>query len=169
MAHCLRHQKMLHTASSDNAEANAMLVSPQQIADVLGGVEALGHEVDSLLDLDEVVAAGIPRSAFDALVDQLTAHADEVTRVGLRYKIIPRATYQRSRRLNVQYSETTERIARVYATVRRLWADDQEARRFLLTPHPELRGKTPLDAALTELGGRQVEEIIERALHGLPV
>ena len=34
---------------------------------------------------------------------------------------------------------------------------------------PELNGKTPLDAALTEIGGRQVEEIIERGMHGLPV
>jgi uncharacterized protein (DUF2384 family) len=39
----------------------------------------------------------------------------------------------------------------------------------MLASHPELQGKTPFDAALTEVGGRRVEEIIERALHGLPV
>jgi hypothetical protein len=31
------------------------------------------------------------------------------------------------------------------------------------------RGRTPLDAAMTELGARQVEEVLERGLHGLPV
>ena len=62
-----------------------------------------------------------------------------------------------------------ERLARIYAMARALWLDDRAAQRFLLSPHPELRDKTPLDAALTEIGGRQVEEIIERGMHGLPV
>ena len=70
---------------------------------------------------------------------------------------------------NLHYVETTERLARVYAMVRALWQDDLVAGHFIRTPHPELDGKTPLEAALTEIGGRQVEKIIERGLHGLPV
>jgi uncharacterized protein (DUF2384 family) len=64
--------------------------------------------------------------------------------------------------------ETAKRIAQVYTAVRRLWADDDAAQCYLLPPHPELRGKTALDATLSEPGGRQVEAIIERALHGFP-
>lgn len=145
------------------------MIPAQQIAAILGGPEALGHPVNNLMDLDEVVAQGIPRGAFDALVDQLAARSDEVTRVSLRYRIVPRATYQRARRLNQQHSETVERLARILVIIRALWGDDEAARGFLLSPHPELNGKTPLDAALTEIGGRQVEEIIERGMHGLPV
>jgi len=37
---------------------------------------------------------------------RLAAGADEVTRVSLRYRIIPRATYQRSRKLNQQHPTT---------------------------------------------------------------
>ena len=145
------------------------MIAAQQIADLLGGADALGNPIHDMMELDELVAKGIPRSAFDALIDRLAAGADEVTRVSLRYRIIPRATYQRSRRLNQQHSETVERLARIYAMARALWRDDRAAQRFLLAPHPELRGKSPLDAALTEIGGRQVEEIIERGMHGLPV
>lgn len=145
------------------------MIAAQQIVDVLGGADALGNPVHNLTELDEVVAKGIPRTAFDALIDHLATGADEVTRVSLRYRIIPRATYQRSRRLNQQHSETAERLARIYAMARALWQDDRAAQRFLLLPHPELRGRSPLDAALTEIGGRQVEEIIERGMHGLPV
>jgi putative toxin-antitoxin system antitoxin component (TIGR02293 family) len=144
------------------------MTTAQQIADVLGGPVTLGHKVESLMDLDEVVAAGIPRPAFDALIDRLSAKGDETSRVRLRYRIVPRATYQRARRLNVQYSETAERLARVYAMATQLWRDEELARRFLMTPSPELGDKTPLQAALTEIGGRQVEEIIERGMHGLP-
>ena len=36
----------------------------------------------------------------------------------LRNKIVPRATYQRAKRLNLQVSETTEHLARLYALTR---------------------------------------------------
>ena len=49
-----------------------------------------------------------------------------------------------------------------------VWQDREQARRFLKTPHPEIRGKTPLDAALTELGARQAEEVMARIVYGLP-
>ena len=32
----------------------------------------------------------------------------------------------------------------------------------------EIGGKTPLDAALTELGARQAEEVMARIVYGLP-
>jgi uncharacterized protein (DUF2384 family) len=38
-----------------------------------------------------------------------------------------------------------------------------------MTPHPELDNRVPFDVALTEIGGREVEDVIERGLHGLPV
>lgn len=145
-----------------------MVTAVHRVAEVLGGPQVLGRAVENLMDLDEVVAQGIPREALDALIAHLVAHSDQVSPVGLRHRIIPRATYQRSRRLNPHYSETAERIARLFTLLQGVWQDDDAARAFLFTPHPELRGKTPLDAALTEIGGRQVEEIIERGLHGLP-
>jgi uncharacterized protein (DUF2384 family) len=49
-----------------------------------------------------------------------------------------------------------------------VWGDRSDARRFMTTPHPALRGRTPLDAALTELGARHVEEILDKIFHGLP-
>ena len=48
------------------------------------------------------------------------------------------------------------------------WDDEAEAQRFLATPHPELARRKPIEAALTELGARQVEDIVMRALYGLP-
>ncbi len=145
------------------------MVTAKQIAEVLGGAKTLGRPVASMLELDEIITEGLPRSAFDELVSHLVAGSEERRRVAIRDKIIPRATYQRARRLNLHYSETTERLARVYAMVRTLWQNELVACRFMSTPHPELGGKTPLEAALTEIGGRQVEEIIERGLYGLPV
>ncbi len=47
--------------------------------------------------------------------------------------------------------------------------DPDAATRFMMRRHPELHDRTPFDAALTEVGGREVEQIIDRGLHGFPV
>ena len=87
----------------------------------------------------------------------------------LRNRIVPRATCQRVERFNLQVSETAERIARLYAMALSAFQDPDAAARFMMRRHPELHDRTPFDAALTEVGGREVEEIIDRGLHGLPV
>jgi putative toxin-antitoxin system antitoxin component (TIGR02293 family) len=59
-------------------------------------------------------------------------------------------------------------LARIVAIAEDVWQDRDQARRFLTTPHPEIGGKTPVDAALTELGARQAEEVMARIVYGLP-
>src|SRR5439155_6503150 len=84
-------------------------------------------------------------------------------------RVVPEATYKRRReRLSPAESERTERLARVIATAEEIWQDREQAKRFLTTPHPEIGGKTPLNAALTELGARQAEEVMARIIYGLP-
>ena len=48
------------------------------------------------------------------------------------------------------------------------FANAEAAAQFMANPHPELDDRAPFEAALTEIGGREVEEVIERGLHGLP-
>jgi putative toxin-antitoxin system antitoxin component (TIGR02293 family) len=87
----------------------------------------------------------------------------------LLHGIVPSATFKRRSRLKLHESEKTERLARVIALAELLWDDAEAAQRFLSTPHPELQNRTPLDIAATELGARQVEDLVMRAIYGLPV
>jgi putative toxin-antitoxin system antitoxin component (TIGR02293 family) len=107
-----------------------------------------------------------PRSALDHV---LAVAAPESERARLRNRVVPRASYQRSRRLSPAHSATTERLARVTALALWVWEDSHKAQEFLWRPHPELGGRRPIQAALSELGAREVEEVIERGVHGLPV
>ena len=116
--------------------------------------------------LDRAVAAGLPKAALDALVAHV---ADPGESRRLKYRIVPKATYLRHDHLNAAHSQRTERLARVFALAEAIWRDRDEARRFMKTPHPELDGRPPLEVAMTEIGARQVEEVIERGLHGLPI
>ena len=146
-----------------------MSVDAAAIAKVLGGSSVLGRPIRGMRDLEDAVCTGIPKLALDRLITTIVS-ADRASDSGvrLRNKIVPRATYQRVERFNLQISETTERIARVYALALAAFRDADAAARFMTHRHPELGDRTPFDTALTEVGGREVEEIIERGLHGLP-
>jgi putative toxin-antitoxin system antitoxin component (TIGR02293 family) len=143
------------------------MVQPQLIAAVLGGPRILGRRVRSVLDLAEAVEEGLPKAALRNTAARIVP--DAAGRRELIYRIVPEATYKRRRdRLSPAESERTERLARVIATAEYAWDAAEDTYRFLTTPHPQLGGKTPMAAALTELGARQVEQILEKILFGLP-
>ena len=148
-----------------------MSVAATEVAEVLGGQRVLGRRIEHGRDLEELIRAGVPKLALQRLVDLLVTHDGgdgRALRAALRNRIVSRATYQRVERFNLQVSETTERLARLYALAATAFADCGATARFMLTPHPELDDRAPFDVALTEVGGRAVEEVIERGLHGLP-
>ena len=138
----------------------------EAVVELLGGSRAVGGAVRTPADLDAAVQAGLPRTSLDRVVE---AAAPASERIWLRNRLVPRATYQRRRKLSASHSATIERIARVTALANWVWDDHSHARRFLWTPHPELAGRRPIEAALSELGAREVEEVLQRGLHGLPV
>lgn len=145
-----------------------MVIPAEQIANVLGGPPILGRRVTSMRKLDEVVRAGIPKSALDALIEALRTGLDDDFATRLRNRIVPWATYKRVDRFNLQVSETIERMARLYAMTLAIFEEPAAAIRFLAGAHPDLGDRAPFEVALTEIGGLEVEEVIERGLHGLP-
>jgi putative toxin-antitoxin system antitoxin component (TIGR02293 family) len=139
-----------------------ILVSAERI----GAVLALSPPPRSLAELEARVSRGLPKKALKASVDRIFTSAEERKR--LLHRIVPEATFKRRRdRLTAAESERAERLARVYATAQHVWNSDEDARAFLTAPHAMLRGRTPLDVSLTELGARRVEEILWRLYYGL--
>ncbi len=127
----------------------------------------LGGRLASLAALSDAVSKGLPKAALRQTAGRIFESPAERRR--LMNRIVPEATFKRRReRLNAAESERTERMARIMAGAEFVWGDRADARRFMTTPHPALRGRSPLDAALTELGARQVEEILDKIFHGLP-
>ena len=145
-----------------------MVIPAEQIANVLGGRRVLGRRVKSMRELDDIVREGMPKSALDTFIAVLGAAQYGEFAMKLRNQIVPRTTYKRVDRFNLQVSETTERMARLYAMALSVFDEPASATRFMANAHPELHNRTPFEAALTEIGGREVEEVIERGLHGLP-
>lgn len=139
-----------------------VLVTPEKIAAVM----ALFPIPHSFAELDELVAQGLPKGALRASVDRVCLSGEDQKK--LLYRIIPEATYKRRQKsLTSDESGRAERLARIIATTEFVWSSEDDARLFLNTPHPMLKGRTPLDVSMTELGARRVEELLWKLFYGI--
>jgi len=144
------------------------VIEPSKIAEVMGGPQVLGQPVHSIEDLSKAVSHGLPKDALRRTVRRVFSRPQEANEV--LYRIVPEATYKRRRvRLKARESERTERLARVIAAAEFAWNNAEKAHHWLVKPHPELGRVSPVQCALTELGARQVEELLDRIYYGLPV
>ncbi|MGA3079963.1 MAG: antitoxin Xre/MbcA/ParS toxin-binding domain-containing protein [Terracidiphilus sp.] len=142
------------------------MMQPDRVADVMGGAAILGSRVLSAKDLEAAVVTGLPRQALRLTLARACSSAPQART--MLYRVVPEATYKRRTRLSAAESERTERLARVIAAAEYVWDNRDDAREWLTRPHPELEGRPPIEAALTELGARRAEEILDRLFYGIP-
>ena len=123
----------------------------------------------SVAYIEQAVEAGLPRAALRRL-SELLAGGDRAKIAGLEWDVVPKTTLERRKsKLSTEESERTERIARLFVHARRALGTEAEAREFMTAPHSELDGRTPFDAARTDLGARRAERILNALEYGLAV
>ena len=142
------------------------MIRPDRIANVMGGRAILRRRVHSIRDLERTVARGLPKRALRSTVERVLTNKADVRRV--MFRLVPEATFKRRVRLSPAESERTERHARVIAAAEYAWNNQADAREWLAKRHPELGRRSPLETAMTELGARQVEELLDRLVYGIP-
>ncbi|HXR97552.1 MAG TPA: antitoxin Xre/MbcA/ParS toxin-binding domain-containing protein [Terriglobales bacterium] len=142
------------------------MVRPERIAEVMGGAAILGHRIRSIRDLEQTISHGLPKRALRLTAERVFTSAGDARRA--MFRIVPEATFKRRTRLSAMESERTERLARVIAAAEYAWSDRADARDWLTKAHPELGKRTPLESAMTELGARQVEDLLDRLFYGTP-
>lgn len=129
---------------------------------IMGGERVLGRRVRVMDDLRRAVEAGLP-------VQTLTEVMQHLGSAELRYRIVPKATlHRRKTKLTPVESERVERLARVIALAEQVWEDEDLAREFLMSPQTRLGGVRPVDMARSELGARQVEDLLWEMEYSLP-
>ena len=86
------------------------MIAPELIAEILG----LGPAVRTVAELESAVSAGLPRRSLELLSARL--HSDRKIANAYKFKVVPQATWKRrTKRLSLDESERTERLARVLA------------------------------------------------------
>lgn len=135
---------------------------------LISSATALGVRVASVEALRKKVEHGFAYSAFERLRAAIDLPAGEVAALVQ----IPERTLARRKQkgtLRPTESERVLRIARVLTKAVGLFEGDREAAlAWLAAPNRALGAERPLDLARTEVGAREVEDLIGRLEHGIP-
>ena len=113
------------------------------------------------------IRKGLPFKAVEDLESAYGATRKEIGGV-LAIPISTLSRRQKSGRLLVDESDRVARLAQIKdAVLAMMQGDDDAAIAWLRTPLDILNNETPLDHASTEMGSRDVEDLIGRIRHGV--
>jgi putative toxin-antitoxin system antitoxin component (TIGR02293 family) len=137
------------------------------IAEVLGGKKILGSSIRSFSELAELIRKGLPASSLVVLGEKLDLNRATLSKkLGIPQRTLTRRLNRHSR-LTAAESDRTVRFARVYATAIEMIGDRDKAAQWLQTPNRALRGEVPIDQLDTDLGAKEVENILGRIAYGV--
>ena len=127
----------------------------------------IGLKVKSSVDLVKHVEKGLAFTAVEALQQQMDLAAKEMAELlDIKFRTFLRR--KEAGRLQPAESDRVLRASRLFARAKDLFDGDQEAARsWLMNPQRALGGAVPLEIAKTEVGAREVEEIIGRLEQGV--
>lgn len=132
-------------------------------------VALLGLPEPDTAELHARVREGLSWETFERLRQVLDLPASGAATL---VQIPPRTLARRKavHRFEPGESDRLIRMSRVVGLALQLFEGDlAETRRWLTTPHTSLEGETPLGFAGTEVGAREVENLIGRLEHGIPL
>ena len=137
------------------------------IAEVLGGRKVLGRSVKSFAELAEMIRKGLPSGSLIVLGEKLDLKNAALSRnLGIPQRTLTRRLSRHSR-LTAAESDRAVRLARVYATAVEMIGDEDKAAKWLQTPNRALGGEVPINQVDTDLGAREVENVLGRIAYGV--
>lgn len=138
----------------------------RQIASVMGGNKVLHHQINGAVDFDFVIRKGLPWEAAICVKETLRMTDAEFSQnLGISVRTLSRS--KTTGRMTVMTGDRLYRLARIYAFAKDVLEDAQAAIRWLHNKQIGLGGRTPLEMIETEVGGREVENLLGRIEHGV--
>jgi len=131
----------------------------------LGGKRALGRALSNDRDLRDAIREGFRPAVVDEV---MRASGLTLKELAIALDLSPRSLQRRrgSGRLARHESDRLYRLARIVAIANDFLGDRERALRWLKRPNRALGGIAPVAAIDTELGARQVENILGRIAYG---
>ena len=127
----------------------------------------IGVKAKNPVDLVKHVEKGLAFTAVEALQEQMDLATKEMAKLlDIKFRTFLRR--KETGRLQPAESDRLLRTSRLFARAKDLFEGHQEAARgWLLNPQRALGGAIPLEIAKTEVGAREVENIIGRLEQGV--
>jgi putative toxin-antitoxin system antitoxin component (TIGR02293 family) len=135
---------------------------------ILGGEVTLGtRAVRSERDLDTLIHEGLPVAALDHTILALGATRRAILDgVGIARSTVRRRKGVEGKRLDLVESERTVRLGRIAALGNEALGSTEAVGRWLQQPNRALGGVEPISLLQTDVGTREVEAVLTRALLG---
>ncbi|PYT24073.1 MAG: antitoxin [Acidobacteria bacterium] len=142
------------------------MASTALVIEVLGGKGVLGKWPADDASLIELVRAGLPYRAFECVLETLGINREEAARP-LALPLRTLARRKQERRFHADESDRLLRLAHAAARALEVFEDKQKAQHWMRKPNRALGGCAPLELLDTEIGARQVEQVLCRIEHGV--
>ena len=141
-------------------------LTTRRLVSTLGGRRALGSDPANLEALRLRLRKGLPYGVLEALS---SAYDLDLRSLAVVLRIPPRTLARRrqERRLRPDESDRLFRVARIAAFAEQSLGARDRAARWLKRPNRALGNAVPLDHLDTDLGARQVEDVLGRISHGV--
>lgn len=143
-----------------------MTTATDTLLDLWGGSRILGCKIDNELDLIPLLREGLPYTTLEHLMAQLGLSREDVQNVLL----LPSRTMTRrkqQRRLSGGESDRLYRLSRIMAHAVDVFDDRGKASAWMRRGNRALNGETPLSLLNTDIGARQVDNVLGRIEHGI--
>jgi putative toxin-antitoxin system antitoxin component (TIGR02293 family) len=163
-----KHRKTVRSA----AKASKFVVVARKRRKVIHGPKsslaaALGLRTDDVVEILGSIESGLPFNTLRRFQERVDLPWNEVAEL---IQIKPRTLTRRrvQRRLQPDESDRIVRVSRIFEQAAELFEGDLDAaRRWLSSPQKAFAGSTPFAFAKTDLGAREVENVIGRLEHGV--
>ena len=134
---------------------------------VCGAIKSISQVNWNTADVVKMVERGLPVTELTELQTNLGVSAERLApMLG-----ISKATFHRRKgtrtRLNPSVSDRVVRFARLLGKSVKVFGDMADAKQWLNSPQFGLGGAVPLEYAKTEVGAREVENLLGRIEHGV--
>jgi putative toxin-antitoxin system antitoxin component (TIGR02293 family) len=136
------------------------------VVNVFGGARTFSFKVRTLRDLHRSIGAGIRYRGFEALLDRYGLTAAEVAPVlGVPSRTLARR--KKEGRFHADESDRLIRFGRIAALAEETLGTPAKAAAWLRRSNRALDNEAPLRQLDTDLGCRQVEDLLLRIAHGI--
>ena len=141
------------------------MLHTEALVEALGGKKVFKRRIVNVDQLRETVKAGLPYAALEALRGKFgLARAEAAAALHVPQRTIARR--KKEQRLQADESDRLLRLARVGAQAVATLGSEEKAVQWLRRPNRALGKRVPLDLIDSDIGTRQVEEVLGRIEHG---
>jgi putative toxin-antitoxin system antitoxin component (TIGR02293 family) len=127
---------------------------------------SIGLKTGNTDDLIRILKRGLPVNSFQKLKDQIGI-SEKVLAETVNIALRTLARRKAEGRFQPDESERLMRLSLLFDRAVEVFGDQESARRWFQTSIKALGGKSPLEYADSEIGAREVEDLLGRIEHGV--